>query len=288
MTSGSSEMTVKSVTPMWRMRMIAFYAVVAVLTFGLVFVEWWELILPALVWLPDSFINEFLAERVDQASIHRIHLMAKGLAHVLVAISLLVQLRRPAAREAPMWQVSAFFVMAIAVNLIAGNTTEAVPLMIWVIFGLGVLAGVLHPSSPMLKLPVPVDARLLALTGVMAVPFAIYATREVGLQISGTAADPHWTAVHYIFSAEIGFLLILTGFISSTEFTGRRLTAWMTGLAAVLMGLASVVYSDQASTLGIGWGSALIVWGIAFVVVSEWRQRPNQVLPAVHERVGSA
>lgn len=258
--------------------MIAFYAVVGVMTFGLVFVEWWELTLPVLVWLPDSFINDFLAEWVDQASIHRIHLMAKGLAHVLVATGLAVQFRRPAAREAPMWQVSAFFVMAIVVNLIAGNTTEEVPLMIWIIFGLGVLAGILHPSSPILKLPRTVDARLLALTAVMAVPFAIYATRQMGLQISGVAADPHWTAVHYIFSAEIGFLLILVGFISCTGLTGRRITAWMTGLAAALMGLASAVYADQTSTLGVGWGTALVVWGIAFVVVSESGRRADQDL----------
>lgn len=276
MTSESSEMVVASVTWTRRIRMIAFYAVVGVLTFGLVVVEWWELTLPVLVWLPDSFINDFLAEWVDQASMHRIHLMAKGLAHVLVATSLVVQFRRPAAREAPMWQVSAFFVMAIAVNLIAGNTTEAVPLMIWIIFGLGVLVGILHPSSPILKMPRPVDARLLALTGAMAVPFAVYATRQVGLQISGVAADPHWTAVHYIFSAEIGFQLMLVGFISCTGLTGRRITAWMTGLAAVLMGLASAVYADQTSTLGVGWGTALAVWGISFIVLSESGRRRNQ------------
>jgi hypothetical protein len=50
-------------------------------------------------------------------------------------------------------------------------------------------------------------------------------------------------------------------------FTGRRLTTWMAGLAAVVMGSASVVFSEQTSSLGIGWGLALAVWGLAFIVV---------------------
>ena len=282
----SREAVVEPVAGTGRTRMIAFYAVLGVLTFGLVFVEWWELTLPVLVWLPDTFINDFLAARVDHASVHRIHLMAKGLSHVLVTGSLLLQFRRPAGQEAPMWQVSAFFVMAIVVNLVAGNTTGEVPLMIWIIFGLGVLAGVLHPTSPMLRLPRPVDGRLLALTAVLAVPATIYAIRQVGLQLNGVAADPHWTEVHYIFSAEIGFHLILVGFISSTTFTGRRITAWMAGVAAGLMGLASVVY-DQTSTLGGGWGTALVAWGIAFVIVSEAGQKRIEDDHTVRVRMGT-
>ena len=269
MRTEATEMSPELVNRTGPARAVAFYAAIGLLTFGLVFVEWWPLTLPVVVWLPDTVVNDFLADWVDQASIHRIHLMAKGLAHVLIASSLVVQFRRPVASEAPMWQVSAFFAMAISVNLLAGNTTEQVPLFIFVIFGLGILAGFLHPSSPLLKFPRPVDRRLLALTAVMAVPFGAYAIGQLGMQVDGVPADPHWAAVHYIFAAEIGFLLILLGFISSSGLTGRRTTIWMTGLAAVLMGLASVVYADQSSTLGVGWGASLVVWGFSFIGVGE-------------------
>ncbi len=172
-----------------------------------------------------------------------------------------------------MWQVSAFFVMAIVLNLIIGPTSEQLPPPIWIIIGLGVLAGVLHPTSPILRLPKVASTRLLALTVALAVPMLFYVFDHVGLQLNGVATDPHWEGSHYQFVAEFGLQLILLGIVTSSAFTGRRITAWLTGLAAIVMGLASVVFPDQTSSLGIGWGLALVVWGLVFIVAGESESR---------------
>lgn len=250
------------------MRRKAFYVVVGLLVLALA-IQWWVVVTPALVWFPDDFVNDFFASRVDDFAIHRIHRLALALSHVTVLVGLAMQFRRPEAKEALVWQASAFFGAAIVLNLMIGPTAEQVPPPLWIIFGVGVLVGVLHPTAPLLRIPNPVDRRLLGLTAAVAVPLLFYVVDQVGLQNSGVEADPHWAGSHYQFAGEFGIHLILLGLVSSTAFTGRRVTAWMAGLSAVLMGVASVVSANQASSLGVVWGLALAAWGVAFIITSE-------------------
>ena len=251
-----------------RVRRIAFYVVVALLVMGLA-LQWWVVLTPVLIWFSDSFVNDFFASRVEVFAMHRIHRLALALSHVIVLVGLAVQFRRPRAKEAAMLQVSAFFAMAIALNIIIGPSSDQVPPPLWIIFGLGVLAGALHPTSPILRLPKLTSRRSLALTVAMAIPMLVYVFDHVSLQLSGVSADPHWEASHYQFVAEFGLHLVLLGLVSSSALTGRRLTNWMTGLAAIAMGSASAMFSTQTSSLGIGWGVALAVWGLFFIGVGE-------------------
>lgn len=265
-----------------RARGLAFYLVVGLLVLGLA-VQWWVVVTPLLVWFPDVFVNDFFASRVDDFAIHRIHRLALALSHVIVLAGLAVQFRRPQAKEAAMWQVSAFFVMAIVLNLIIGPTSEQVPPPVWIIFGLGLLGGVLHPTSPILRLPKVASTRLLLLTVALAIPVMFYVFDQVGLQANGVAADPHWEDSHYQFVAELGLHLILLGIVTSSVFTGRRITVWMTGLAAAVMGAASFVFPDQTSSLGVGWGLVLAVWGLAFIAIGEFESRSDRSSDLLHE-----
>ena len=257
---------VDSIQVVARFRRMAFFAVVGLLTLA-VTIQWWVVTTPALVWFPDGFVNQFFASRVDDFAIHRIHRLATGITTDVVLACLIVQFRRPQTREAAIWLLSAFFTMALVLNLVIQPTPAQLPPVLWIIFALGILAGLLHPSSPLFRIPRLVDWRLLALTAVMAVPYAFYAVQNVVLQMNGVPSDPHWAGSHYQFAAELGFQLTLLGLVSSTAFTGRRFTIWLAGLAAVLMGFASALFPDQTSTLGLAWGIALVTWGIAFVAV---------------------
>lgn len=253
---------------MGSVRRIAFYVVAGLLVLALA-IQWWVVLTPVVVWFPDGFVNDFFSSRVDDLAIHRIHRLALALSHVVVLIGLAIQFRRPETKEAPMWQASGFFGAAIVLNLVIGPAFEQVPPPLWIVFGLGVLAGVLHPTSPLLRVPKPTDRRLLALTAVVAVPMVFYVLDQVGLQISGVEADSHWASSHYQFAGEFGIHLILLGLVSSTALTGRRVTVWMAGLSALLMGAASVAFPDQTSSLGIALGAALAAWGLLFIITSE-------------------
>ena len=63
---------------------------------------------------------------------------------------------------------------------------------------------------------------------------------------------------------------ILIGILASFRPGGWRFAAWVAGLLAVTLGLASVVLPSAESSLGLMWGIVAIVWGIAFIVVGEF------------------
>ncbi|MBI2648212.1 MAG: hypothetical protein HYW93_00960 [Thaumarchaeota archaeon] len=57
---------------------------------------------------------------------------------------------------------------------------------------------------------------------------------------------------------------------------GWRLTAWVAGLLPALLGLASVVFPDLSSSLGLVWGVAAIAWGVGFVAAAELTRKHGE------------
>jgi hypothetical protein len=65
--------------------------------------------------------------------------------------------------------------------------------------------------------------------------------------------------------------LLLLGLIASAGAPGHRVVAWMTAGLAIYFGVLSLVFPTQVSSVGTVWAVALVLWGLAFVVVSELR-----------------
>lgn len=75
-------------------------------------------------------------------------------------------------------------------------------------------------------------------------------------------------AGHYGFMAALVFTIIGVGILSSLRPGGWRLTAWVTAVLAVLLGLTSLVYQNADSSLDQIWAVAAIAWGVIFAVVA--------------------
>lgn len=110
---------------------------------------------------------------------------------------------------------------------------------------------------------------MLALVIVATVPLLAFAFTNVGQQ--RTVTDDHAALGHYGFMAAFSFTVIGVGLLASLRPDGWRLTAWVGGLLAALLGLASVMLPppDVASSLGLAWGLAAIAWGVIFVAAAE-------------------
>jgi hypothetical protein len=108
---------------------------------------------------------------------------------------------------------------------------------------------------------------MLALVAVAAVPLLAFAHANIGLQRG--PADDHVDLGHYGFMSAFSFTVIGVGFLASLRPDGWRLTAWVGGLLPVLLGSASIVLPDVASSLSPVWALAAIAWGFAFVVTAE-------------------
>ena len=88
-----------------------------------------------------------------------------------------------------------------------------------------------------------------------------------------THDQEHVTVGHYRNMAVFSFIVILVGLLASFRIRGWRLAAWVAGFLPILLGLASVALPDAESSLGLVWGLATVIWGVAFITVAELTRR---------------
>jgi hypothetical protein len=198
---------------------------------------------------------------------HRIHDLTFGFVFGTAVVGMLAQLRTPLKNVAGQLMALIPWV-ALGLDFALTNTFTFAAAPILAAFTL--LAAILHPTGRDFFRSFSVSRVnwvLLALIIIAAVPLLAFASTNIGLQRSLT--NDHAALGHYGFMAAYSFTVIGVGLLASLRPDGWRLTAWVGGVLPALLGLASVVYPDVASSLGLGWSLAAIAWGIGFVTAAE-------------------
>jgi hypothetical protein len=201
---------------------------------------------------------------------HRIHDLMYGFLFTTGAVGVLAQLRRPSKNVAGMLMALIPWAALLLAAAVSGDPVVVLSAERMLVAVGTVVAVVLHPARRGLIRSLGVsriDRVMLALVIVAAVPLLALASTNIGLQT--TVTDEHAVMGHYGFVAAFGFTVIAVGLLASLRPTGWRLTAWVAGTLAALLGFASVVYPDASSSLGLVWAVAAIVWGILFVAAAE-------------------
>ena len=245
-----------------RPRKIAFYLVVGF--FSLLIFGFLTFAVPL---LPSVVIGWF--DR-DLFGIHQLHEMNNGAISLLVLVGMVVQLRRPRHKLAGLLMALAAVGASFLVSLATGNMVAME--LPFLLFPLAALA--LHPARGELRRLGRVGRpALLALVAVAAVPLLVYAFRQLNLQLSAPAADTHAQFRHYSAMAGIATAIVVMGLLASFDIGGWRLPAWGAGFLVLFLGLTSLVFPLQASSLGTIWAVLALVWGVAFIGVTEWERR---------------
>ena len=246
----------------------AFYVVIAL---GLATYNGGMVVLMNLpVDLPGGFamMTHFATE------LHRTHDLTFTFLFAPAIIGLLVQLWRPADNVAG--QVMALIpwaalLLTVVLTLILADPVRRGLNPAWRgVAAVAVIAALLHPSGRRFFRSFRVSRVnwvMLALVAIAAAPLLVFAFANIRLQ--GTVADEHAFLGHYGFMAGFGFTVIGVGLLASLRADGWRLTAWVTGLLPVLLGLTSLVYPDSSSSLAPFWALAAIAWGAGFVAAAE-------------------
>lgn len=204
---------------------------------------------------------------------HRIHDLTFGFLFVPPVVGVLAQLRRPVANVAGMVMAlipSAGMTLTLLLTLaLEGDARVVQPP--WIMVGTGALLALsLHPAGRGFLRSFQVsraDRLMLGLVALAAIPLLALASTAIGLQAGG--ADDHAAAGHYGFMAGFAFTIIGVGALAGLRPDGWRITAWVAGLLPALLGIASLVYPQAASSLEPAWALAAIAWGAVFVVVAE-------------------
>jgi hypothetical protein len=198
---------------------------------------------------------------------HRVHDLTFGFVFATAVVGMLAQLRRPSQNVAGQLMALIPWVgLGLDFALTESFTFAAAPILA----AFTLLAAILHPTGRDFFRSFSVSRVnwvLLALVFIAAVPLLAFASTNIELQ--RTVTDEHAALGHYGFMAAFSFTVIGAGLLASLRPDGWRLTAWVGGLLPALLGLASVVYPDIASSLGLVWSLAAIAWGVGFVAAAE-------------------
>ncbi len=225
------------------------------------------LVEPVLMWLPESSIGTILGEDPTLPPIapHRSHYMAIGIVAWILVVGVVVHLRKPRLKVAPMLYVIVAVVGGTVVYGLSGTLGEWL-LEEWTMLVPVAAMTALHPSARELFSRPAFDRRMVLVATVGAAPWFAYATANAYRQLSGSGIDPHYTMEHWAVASLMGLLIASCAVIGSTDKSGWRLPAWLAAAAATLFGLHTLAYPGLASGLSTVWGVAAIAWGLAYGV----------------------
>jgi hypothetical protein len=243
-----------------------------------------------------------------------IHELVFALIVGTAAMGLLSQLWKPQEYFAGQLVALVVWIMMIVTAALTGNW---VPQPLFIIFGgLTFLATIFHPEGHGLFKwfsVAQVNRVLLVLVIIAAVPLLPFALTNINLQReSGGAAglfnhqipamhggnavtesEPsqdqlsdeadhermHGGLGHFRNFAALSLIILVAGFLAGLRPKGWRLAAWVSGSLPIILGLASVVFPNAESSLGLLWTLAAIAWGIHFIVMAECIQRGIRIHP---------
>ncbi len=203
---------------------------------------------------------------------HRVHDLAFGLLLATTAVGMVVQVRWSAKNVAGQLMAVTPILALVLAAVVTDRRVLAIP---WVVVGAPtIVATMLHPRIFGSAGRTRVAPALMALIAIAAVPLVALALSNIGLQRSGTG--DHAALGHYGYMAAFGLTILGVGTTSSLRLAGWRLTAWVTGALAILMGTASLVFADVEGSFGPAWALAAVGWGAVFIAVAEALRRGDR------------
>ena len=232
-----------------------------------------------LMWFPTDTLAEMFGEEGSFIEAHRVHFMNIGIVSWAVVLSIVVQLRKPHRRLAPMLFLIVFGISAMVLFGLSGTLDE------WLVEEVAMVAApiaavaLLHPARDRFVERSEFDRGMAALVAAAAIPWAVYVFDNAWAQYTAGVADPHAEAEHWALAALMGIVVIATALLGATDHPGWRLTAWIAAAGSMIFGVHSLVFPGPASALPPIWAIAAVAWGVAFAATIIWRSRAAADVP---------
>jgi hypothetical protein len=238
-------------------RRIAFLALVGIVTvtLGIIFFG-----------LTSLVLGWFEAE--DGAIIPVTDLGYGALIGILITGGVLVQLRASERKIAGVQQATLGSLALLISAPLASDTQNVVPGLI-ILTAIAVLVALHSARSEFFRPGTRFSPALAAIAVLGAVPFTAYAL-SMAAQARELVATPHHIQ-RLATMAAMAIAVVLTGLLAAFQTRGWRIPAWCAGAAAMVFGLASVVFPSYQGSAGRGWGALALGGGFLFVVVAEVR-----------------
>jgi hypothetical protein len=193
-------------------------------------------------------------------TIHRFHYLAGLAGGGLIGVFSIAFVSRPA------WTSAFHVLVAQAIAWTIGGLMGGDIISGFYISGpIGAIALLLlHPDPrSLLRLPGRPSIALMIYAVLATMPAWIYAVTEAELQ-HGSAADPHVQMHHWSGVAVAALSIAGAGIATSLRGRGWDFSSAATAVAAVLFGVAGLVFADYAGAPPSGWSWLAIAAGVGF------------------------
>lgn len=196
-----------------------------------------------------------------------------ALVGILITGGVMVQLRAAERKIAGVQQATLGSLALLISAPLASDTQNVVPGLI-IVAAIAILIG-LHPArSEFLRPGTRFDPVLAAIAVLAGVPFITYAL-SMAAQARVLVAPPHHVQ-RLTTMAAMAIAVVLNSLLAARQTRGWRIPAWCSGTAAMVFGLASVVFPSYQGSAGRGWGALATAGGLLFIVVAESRARQRR------------
>lgn len=193
----------------------------------------------------------------------------------IIGVGLASQLRRADQRIAGLQQAG-IGILSLGVAGVIGARIEPAVGAVLLLLVVAVLV-ILHPARREISAPGPgIDVPVLAFSVLAGVPAIGYAVSMLDL---AAKAGPSCffgqcaSGDRFAEMAAATIAIVLVGGLAGFKTPGWRLPLWSAGAGAVLIGSTSIALTDVPGSLGLGWGSLAVIWGVGLIVIGEGRGR---------------
>jgi hypothetical protein len=181
-----------------------------------------------------------------------------ALVGIIITGGMLVQLRTPERRIAGVQQATLGSLALLISAPLASDTQNVAPGLI-ILAAIAVSIALLPARREFLRPGTRFSPALAAIAVLGAVPFMAYALR-MAARARELVAPPHHIQ-RLATMVAMAIAVVLTGSLAVLQTRGWRIPAWSAGTAAIVFGLASMVFSTYGRSAGREWGASAIAWG---------------------------
>jgi hypothetical protein len=189
-----------------------------------------------------------------------------ALVGIILTVGLLAQLRAPERTIAGLQQAALVIPALLVGSAVAGDAQNLIPALI-LLPALGILLA-LHPArEEFVKRRLSASPVLATVAVVGGSPLIGYAL-DMGSQARRLTGPPHHVQ-RLSTMAALAIAILLTGLLAALRTPGWRVPAWSAGTATLVLGLASMIFPEQAGSAGRWWAGAAIAGGVLFIAIAE-------------------
>lgn len=204
-------------------------------------------------WFTEAYQDTSAASEVS----HRLHEVVFGVFFTLALVGAISQIVGAKKNVAGLIQLT---ITTLSLALVVSFTVSPDPsLLIYLVPLAGVLAFG-RVERPIRSGGVHIWAVFLTL-----VTIPSFLEEMFGHFVKATSGAQNHTT-HWSVIAAFGIVLMTLGIVVAAKVNGHRLVAWSLGSAAVIYGIASLVFPYDASSHLSPYSIAMILWGVAWIV----------------------